>query len=178
MVLFKAIGYDYDSNIRKPKFSQYLPVRSRSRWRLDTRKHKNNEMKPNLLFICEIIILAGGYTPATHQMVGKEQFDLMQENALFVNIARGKMVDEAAMVEAVESKEIYLALDVFETEPLDEKSPLRRNDRVLLTTHRANNSIEFEQRWHCLADEIESFYSGQPPESALTLERANKMSES
>ncbi len=127
---------------------------------------------------CEIIILAGGYTPATHHMVGKEQFDLMQENALFVNIARGKMVDEAAMVEAVESKQIYLALDVFETEPLPDDSPLRRNDRVLITPHRANNSIEFEQRWQCLADEIEKFYGGQTPDSALTVAKAKVMSES
>ena len=43
---------------------------------------------------CEIIILAGGYTPETHHMIGQEQFDQMQEEALFVNIARGKMVDE------------------------------------------------------------------------------------
>jgi D-3-phosphoglycerate dehydrogenase len=127
---------------------------------------------------CEIIILAGGYTPATHHMIGKEQFDLMQDNALFVNIARGKMVDEAAMIEAVESKVIYLALDVFETEPLDEESLLRHNDRVLLTPHRANNSIEFEQRWQCLAEEIETFYAGGTPDSALTLATARVMSES
>jgi D-3-phosphoglycerate dehydrogenase len=127
---------------------------------------------------CEIIILAGGYTPATHHMVGKEQFDLMQENALFVNIARGKMVDEAAMIGAVESKEIFLALDVFETEPLPDESVLRHNDRVLLTPHRANNSIEFEQRWECLADEIGTFYAGGKPDSALTDVTVQVMSES
>ena len=127
---------------------------------------------------CEIIVLAGGYTPETHHMIGKEQFDLMQDEALFVNIARGKMVDQQAMIAAVESRPIYLALDVFETEPLEDDSPLRNNDRVLMTPHRANNSIEFEQRWQCLADEIEMFCSGQEPESALTIERAKSMSES
>ncbi len=127
---------------------------------------------------CEIIILAGGYTPETHHLIGKSQFDLMRDEALFVNIARGKMVDQQAMIEAVETKNIYLALDVFENEPLEEDSPLRQNDRVLLTPHRANNSIEFEQRWQCLAEEIERFYIGGKPESALTLERAGKMSES
>jgi D-3-phosphoglycerate dehydrogenase len=78
----------------------------------------------------------------------------------------------------VENNEIYLALDVFENEPLEEDSPLRKNDRVLITPHRANNSIEFEERWQCLAEEIEKFFKGETPDSALTFERARMMSES
>lgn len=127
---------------------------------------------------CDIIILAGGYNKSTHHMIGEKQFALMKDQAVFVNIARGKMVDQAAMIRALEGKNIYLALDVFENEPLEDDSPLRNSDRVLLTPHRANNSIEFEQRWQCLADEIVKFYSGQTPESALTIERAKMMSES
>lgn len=127
---------------------------------------------------CEIIVLAGGSTAETYHMIGARQFERMRENALFVNIARGKMVDEAAMIEAVNTRPIFLALDVFEVEPLPADSPLRRNDRVLLTPHRANNSIEFEERWKCLADELERFAAGVRPESALTPERAAVMSES
>lgn len=127
---------------------------------------------------CEIIILAGGYTPETHHMIGQEQFDQMQEEALFVNIARGKMVDEQAVIAAVNSKPIYLALDVFEEEPLPADSPLRQSDQVLLTPHRANNPREFEDRWQCLADELELFFTGKRPSSALTLNRARAMSSS
>ena len=127
---------------------------------------------------CEIIIIAGGYTPETHHMVGAKQFALMQENALLVNIARGGMIDEAAMIEAVNTRPIYLALDVFETEPLPADSPLRESERVLMTPHRANNSIEFEQRWQCLADEIEAFCTGKTPESLVTPERNRVMSHS
>ena len=126
----------------------------------------------------EIIILAGGSNSDTFHMVGAEQFAAMQEDALFVNIARGKMVDQSAMIEAAKTKRIFLALDVFENEPLESDSPLRTMERVLLTPHRANNSIEFEQRWNCLADEIERFAAGKRPESALTVERAAAMSES
>lgn len=138
------------------------------------RKRSLNDLFAN----CEIIILAGGYTPETAKMVGAEQFALMKDKALFVNIARGGMVDQAAMIAAAGSRDIYLALDVFDPEPLEEDSPLLRNDRVLLTPHRANNSIEFEQRWQCLADEIITFLSGGTPDSALTPERARTMSES
>lgn len=127
---------------------------------------------------CEVIVLAGGSTAATHHMVGAEQFALMRDQALFVNIARGKMVDEQAMIAAVQTRPIFLALDVFEEEPLAADSPLRACDRVLLTPHRANNSIEFEQRWNCLADDLERFARGETPESTLTVERALVMSES
>ena len=126
----------------------------------------------------EIIILAGGSNAETFHMIGPEQFAAMQENALFVNIARGRMVDQAAAIEAARTKNIFLALDVFENEPLEADSPLRKMDRVLLTPHRANNSIEFEERWQCLAGELECFVRGGVPESALTMERAKAMSES
>lgn len=126
----------------------------------------------------EIIILAGGSNAETFHMIGAEQFAAMREDALFVNIARGKMVDQAAMIAAAESKNIFLALDVFENEPLEADSPLRNLDRVLLTPHRANNSIEFEERWKCLAGELECFAAGGVPESALTIDRAKVMSES
>lgn len=127
---------------------------------------------------CEIIVLAGGYNPSTHHLIRRHHFDGMQEHALFVNIARGKMVDEAEMIAAVQSRPIYLALDVFEEEPLSADSPLRASDQVLMTPHRANNPIEFEQRWQTLADELERFARGDTPESALTPERAAAMSES
>lgn len=131
-----------------------------------------------LFAACEIVILAGGHTPETHHLVGARQFAAMGDNALFVNIARGKMVDQAAMVDAVRTRKLYFALDVFENEPLEADSPLRQSDRVLLTPHRANNSIEFEQRWNCLATELERFFTGKSPDSALTPERAATMSES
>lgn len=137
------------------------------------------KMELNELFADrEIIILAGGYTPETHHMIGAEQFALMQDSALFVNIARGGMVDQKAMIEAVRKRNIYLALDVFENEPLETDSPLRENDRVLITPHRANNSIEFEERWQCLAEEIERYCTGKTPDSMLSRERAKTMSAS
>ncbi len=127
---------------------------------------------------CEIIVLAGGYNPSTHHLIRRRHFDLMRENALFVNIARGKMVHEAEMISAVTEHPINLALDVFEEEPLPVDSALRTQDRVLMTPHRANNPIEFEQRWQTLAGEIETFLRGEIPDSALSPERAVVMSES
>jgi len=131
-----------------------------------------------LFAACEVVVLAGGYTPDTHHMIRKSHFERIPPGALFVNIARGKMVDEQEMIEALAQHEFYLALDVFEEEPLAADSPLRQSDRVLLVPHRGNNAIEFEERWPCLADEIERFCTGKRPESALTVERLRVMSES
>ncbi|MDF3130440.1 NAD(P)-dependent oxidoreductase [Kiritimatiellaeota bacterium B1221] len=127
---------------------------------------------------CEVIILAGGYTPETHQMIRKAHFEAMADEALFINIARGKMVNQSEMIEVVEKRNIFLALDVFETEPLEADSPLRSNDRCLIAPHRANAPIEFEQRWTFLADELERFDRGEELMTALSTARAKVMSES
>ncbi len=127
---------------------------------------------------CEVIILAGGHNPKTHHMIRREHFEAMADEALFINIARGKMVKQSDMIDVVVRKNIHLALDVFEEEPLEADSPLRHNDRVLLAPHRANAPREFEQRWQFLADELERFARGECPLTALTPERAKVMSES
>jgi phosphoglycerate dehydrogenase-like enzyme len=111
-------------------------------------------------------------------MIDAEQFEKMKDGALFVNVARGGMVDEQAMIRAVSERNLFLALDVFEEEPLPADSPLRNSDRVLITPHRGCNAIECERRWQVIADEIERYYTGGLPESALTLERAMTMSPS
>lgn len=87
-------------------------------------------------------------------MIRGEHFEAMADEALFINIARGKIVNQSEMIEVVEKRNIFLALDVFEEEPLEADSPLRTNDRCLIAPHRANAPIEFEQRWAFLADEL------------------------
>lgn len=160
-------------------FTSKLYVHSRHLTAADAEAKGVENLDLDAIFAtCEVVVLAGGYTPDTHHMIRKGHFERMQPGALFVNIARGKMVHEQEMIEALGHREIYLALDVFEEEPLAPDSPLRESDRVLLVPHRGNNAIEFEQRWQCLADEIERYYTGQRPESALTMERLRVMSES
>lgn len=127
---------------------------------------------------CEVIVLAGGHNPKTHHMIRREHFEAMRDEALFINIARGKMVRQADMIAVAAERPINLALDVFEEEPLEADSPLRKNDRVLLAPHRANAPIEFEQRWAYLADELERFARGERPHTALDPVRAAAMSES
>jgi phosphoglycerate dehydrogenase-like enzyme len=70
------------------------------------------------------------------QMIGRAQFALMKPTAFFVNVARGELVDEPALVEALTARKIAgAALDVFEHEPLPKTDPLVALDNVILTPH-------------------------------------------
>jgi len=75
-------------------------------------------------------------TPETRGLVGKEQFALMKRDAVLINTARGPIVNEAALIDALQRGQIAgAALDVFEKEPLTSDSPLATMDNVILTSH-------------------------------------------
>jgi phosphoglycerate dehydrogenase-like enzyme len=79
--------------------------------------------------------------PTSHHLMGAAQFAAMGPGAVFVNCARGPIVEEAALVAALQAGGIAGAgLDVFEDEPLPAASPLRRMDNVLLAPHNSNSS--------------------------------------
>ncbi len=84
----------------------------------------------------DIIVLSVPLTEKTRHLLGAEQFTLMKQNALLVNIGRGKLVDERALIEALKAGRIAgAALDVFETEPLPADSPLWDMANVSVTPH-------------------------------------------
>lgn len=79
--------------------------------------------------------------PSSFHLVSHSEFSSMKENATLINTARGPIVDEAALVQALKDKTIAgAALDVFETEPLPPDSPLFDYENVLLSPHNANSS--------------------------------------
>jgi phosphoglycerate dehydrogenase-like enzyme len=75
-------------------------------------------------------------TPQTRGLLGKPQFALMKPDAVLINTARGPIVDESALIEALQNGRIAgAALDVFEKEPLSSNSPLIAMENVILTSH-------------------------------------------
>jgi D-3-phosphoglycerate dehydrogenase len=75
-------------------------------------------------------------TPETRGLLGKAQFALMKSDAVLINTARGPIVDESALIEALQTNQIAgAALDVFAQEPLSTDSPLIAMDNVILTSH-------------------------------------------
>jgi len=83
----------------------------------------------------DVITLHVPLTPETKNLIGKEQLRLMKRSAVIINIARGGIVNEEALYEALKNNEIRgAALDVFTHEPL-ENSPFTELDNVVLTPH-------------------------------------------
>lgn len=83
---------------------------------------------------CDILVCCIALTPETRGIVSREVFDRLPAGAIFVNIARGALADEAAMTTWLQNGG-YAVLDVFEEEPLSESSPLWDMENVLLTPH-------------------------------------------
>jgi phosphoglycerate dehydrogenase-like enzyme len=85
---------------------------------------------------CDHFVLLTPYSPATHRMIDAKVFAAMKSGAYFVNLARGGVVDEDALVDALRSKKLAgAALDVFNTEPLPQDNPLWTFKNVIISTH-------------------------------------------
>ena len=98
-------------------------------------------------------------------MISDKQFAQMKPSAYIINTSRGKVIDEVALVKALESKKIAGAgLDVFETEPLPKDSPLCKMDNVIMLSHSASYSTyAFDQAPGAIAKEAGRIVSGQWP---------------
>ena len=93
---------------------------------------------------CDYVLMVTPHTHDTHKLMSAEAIAAMQPSAVFINIGRGKCVDEPALISALTEGRIRgAALDVFYEEPLPESSPLWSLDNVLLTPHTADRTKDF-----------------------------------
>ena len=96
---------------------------------------------------CDYVVVTLPSTEATHSMVDEELLKTMKPSAFLVNVGRGAVVDEAALVKALKNGWIAGAgLDVFETEPLPASSPLWALDNVILTPHISGFTASYDER--------------------------------
>ncbi len=112
----------------------------------------------------DVIVIAAPDTRETTHVIGAPELALFQPHAVLVNVSRGKLVDEAALVSALERGRLRgAALDVFEHEPLVPESPLWGRPDVLITPHVAGFHAQFWQDVTSLfADNLRRFVAGQP----------------
>lgn len=100
-----------------------------------------------LLRKSDIISLHVPLTEDTAKFIGEEQFKAMKDGAIFINTARGEIVDETAMVGAIKSKGIRACIDVYANEPPDPSSELLKAPNVLFSPHIAGVTVESQQRF-------------------------------
>ncbi len=102
-----------------------------------------------LLASCDYVSVNCDLNPGSHHLLGRQAFSKMKPAAVLINTARGPIVDESALVTALQTKQIAgAALDVFEVEPLPADSQLRNMDNVLLAPHNSNSSPTAWERVH------------------------------
>ncbi len=93
---------------------------------------------------CDFVVVLSPLTDKTNQNIGEEVFDAMKPTAYLINVARGEVVDEDALISALAAHKIAgAALDVFSEEPLPSTSPLWNLDNVIISPHIAGNREDY-----------------------------------
>lgn len=89
-----------------------------------------------LLINSDVVVVLATLTPETKHLISNDQFNLMKKTSVLINISRGPIVDETALIKALNNDLIYGAgLDVFEIEPTEHENPLLSMDSVIATPH-------------------------------------------
>ena len=139
------------------------------------RLQKNVESKKNvdklipiselnyLLRKSDFIVIACPLTPTTKRLISKDQLNKMKSTAFLINIARGPIIDQNELINALKTKKIAgAAIDVFENEPLNISNPLFKIDNVFLSPHISGNFPEYQTDVVLqFADNLNRFINGK-----------------
>lgn len=124
-----------------------------------------------LLRQSDVVTMHVPLTDLTRDMMSTKQFEMMKSTALFINSARGEVVDEAALAEALNRGIISgAAIDAFKDEPPKEDNPLLKADNILLTPHNAGVTREVSMRF--ITESFANFTrvaEGKPPENVIEI---------
>ncbi len=121
--------------------------------------------KPELLAASDVLILILPYTGETHHFIGARELEQMKRSAVLINMARGGIVDDAALAEALRARRIWAAgLDVYENEP-NVNAALFELDNVVLSPHIASATEPTRQGMAMLAARncVAALTTGDPP---------------
>lgn len=122
---------------------------------------------------CDHVVVLAPYTEETHHLFRAETLAHLKPTAFFYNLARGGLVDEAALVEALRQGQIAGAgLDVFEQEPLPPDSPLWHLDNVIMSPHISGFTPHYDDRASDLfAENLRRYLNGDPLLNLVERER-------
>ena len=112
----------------------------------------------------DFLVLAAPHTDMTRRLINAERLARMKPTAYIINVARGALIDEAALTDALRHHRIGgAALDVFDHEPLPADSPLWDLDNLLITPHTAATSDKMWERHYALIKEnLRRYFAGEP----------------
>lgn len=116
-----------------------------------------------MLKLCDVVVGTIPYTKATHHLIDENRFKIMKNGSFFINVARGTIVDEIALIENLKNGKLSgAALDVYEEEPLRENNPLWQLNNVILTSHNSwMSEMRNERRFKLIYDNMKRYVQGE-----------------
>lgn len=113
----------------------------------------------------DVVVIACPYTAGNRDLIGEKQLSLMKSNALLIGISRGGIINQPALVEALQARRIAgAALDIFDREPLPADSPLWDLENLLITPHSAGGTqYEIENICSIFVENLAKFIAGDFP---------------
>jgi len=119
----------------------------------------------------DVVVLCAANTQEARHLVDRQVIAAFKANAVLVNVGRSMLVDTSALLERLEQGDLIAMLDVFDQEPLEPDSPLRRLPNAYLTPHRAGGlTSSIGRALTMLADDLEAFLAGEERRYAVTAE--------
>lgn len=155
--LAKALGVSVYATRRKPELSKADPILDRIFPLTDLKK---------MLAEVDVLLAAAPLTPETKHMIGAAEFAAMKASAIVINVGRGPVIDEEALIRALQQNRLGgAALDVFETEPLRPDHPFWEMDNVLISPHctdRTRDPDWLDLTMQCFIGNFHRYVDGQP----------------
>ena len=123
-----------------------------------------SEATRSMIAECDFVVITLPLTERTHHLFDDDLFKAMKQNAYLVNVGRGAIINEAALVRALRKNWLAGAgLDVFETEPLPEDSPLWEMNNVIMTPHVSGFTPHYDERaTDIFAENMRRYLAGEP----------------
>jgi phosphoglycerate dehydrogenase-like enzyme len=111
----------------------------------------------------DVVVLSIPYTKETHHLINENNIRSLKNSACLINIARGSIIKESALIEALQKGGIRgAALDVFEEEPLPENSPLWKLDNVIITPHNSwISEMRNERRYNIIYENLKRYIANE-----------------
>ncbi|HTX38281.1 MAG TPA: D-2-hydroxyacid dehydrogenase [Bryobacteraceae bacterium] len=127
------------------------------------------EARLEMMARCDYVVVSAPLTPETKGMIGAAEFAAMKPTAVVINVGRGPVIDEAALIDALRAGRIKgAALDVFDTEPLPAGHPFYSLENLLLSPHCSDHTPDWlERAMRFFLDQFERFRKHEPLRSVV-----------
>jgi phosphoglycerate dehydrogenase-like enzyme len=122
------------------------------------------ERRLDMLPLCDYVVVSTPLTSETQAMIGEPEFNAMKPSAVVINLGRGPVIEERALIQALADGRIKgAALDVFDQEPLPAGHPFYKLENVLLSPHCADHTPDWlDQAMRFFIEQFKRFRDGQP----------------